>query len=323
MSVASFGFCSTCGAPRTTADSAFCHKCGAAQQMTPAPATAPAHTPPPPAPRPAPVAEPAYSSYGQPAATTYGQPAATTYGQPAASTGLDYARNKKYFGSMGLALILIVVGVFTIFFVVGIFLIAAGVVLLLMAAGGPSAQELDAALQGEIDKVKTKALTKLNLDEDQVKQIPPVITGGYDFTFRPGVRYKRGADSIWRSSRGEAVAVFFSDDLLHSYKWGFSLIEPNKEDERTDEYFYRDVVSIATVSKNVTLERVVIKNGIQQKRSMGDTPVNLFELTTSGATSITCSMTTGDNTASADKGLAERRVIGARNLIKEKKTAIR
>src|SRR5664280_932150 len=130
MSVTSFGFCSTCGTPRTTADSAFCHKCGAAQQMAPAPATAPAHTPPPPAPRPAPVAEPAYSSYAQ--------PAATTYGQPPARTGLDYARNKKYFGSMRLALVLIVVGIFTIFFVVGIFLIAAGVVLLLMAAGGPS-----------------------------------------------------------------------------------------------------------------------------------------------------------------------------------------
>jgi hypothetical protein len=200
--------------------------------------------------------------------------------------------------------------------------IGIGVCIFLWLQGASTPAQLDAALDFEISKVKAKALAKLNLDEAETQEVPPVVTGGYDFTFRPGVRFKKGSDGYWRSSRGEAVAVFFSGELLHSYKWGFSLIEANKDDERTDEYFYRDVVSIATVTKNVALERTVVVKGVQQRRTMGDAPVNLFELTTSGATSIVCSMSSGEITSSADRQEAEKRVIGARNLIKIKKAAM-
>jgi hypothetical protein len=254
---------------------------------------------------------------------------APAYSQTGGAPGLNYSANKKYFtGGMLYAIIAIVVGAccfaggsagapFALVF------IGIGVCIFLWLQGASTPAQLDAALDFEIAKVKAKALAKLNLDDDQVKRIEPVVTGGYDFTFRPGMRYKKGADGYWRSNRGEAVAVFFSDELLHSYKWGFSLVEPNKDDERTDEYFYRDVVSIATVSKSVSLERIVVVKGVQQRRSIGDAPVNLFELTTSGATSITCSMSNGEITSSADKDLAERRVKGARDLIKEKKAAMR
>lgn len=61
----SFGFCASCGAPRTSADMVFCPNCGAAQALAPAQPPAPAFVPPPAGSTPP----------GAPPAPYYGQPA--------------------------------------------------------------------------------------------------------------------------------------------------------------------------------------------------------------------------------------------------------
>jgi hypothetical protein len=305
MSVASYGFCSTCGTPRTTSDSVFCHKCGAAQQAD-APAPAAAYAPPLGAPRTVPVASTA-SSFAQPAATTYGQTAATTYGQTATSTGLNYARNKKYFtGSAGLGIVLIIIGICTIMVVIGIFFIIAGI-LVLANSGGASQQELDGLVAAEGERVRAKAMQKLNLDEDEVGQAEPIVAWGYNFETHAGdpILSKKGTDGRWRTSWGEAMIILFSADVLHYYKYVFPLTQQIKPSESTDEYFYRDVVSVATASETVDLHKPGAVKPLYEN-------VETLSLTTSGGTRVKCSIW-------GDTDSMGRSIQGARSLIKDKK----
>jgi hypothetical protein len=299
MSVAPFGFCPTCGTPRTTSDSVFCHKCGAAQQVAAAPAPAPAYAPPPDAQGTAPVA-----SVG-----SFAQPAVTTDGQPAASTGLNYARNKKYFtGRAGLGIVLIIVGICTILVVIGIFLIIAGI-LVLANSGGASQQELDSLVAGEGERVRAKAMQKLNLDEDEVGQAESIVAWGYNFETHAGdpVLSKKGTDGRWRTSWGEAMIILFSADVLHYYKYVFPLTQPIKPSESTDEYFYRDVVSVATASETVDLHKPGAAKPVYEN-------VETLSLTTSGGTRVKCSVW-------GDTDSMSRSIHGARSLIKDKKKA--
>ena len=227
---------------------------------------------------------------------------------------MNYKRNKKYFSQIKLknSIIVIVAGLLLLYVLpsgskdLGYIVAAVGAVLIcLNISGRPSDSEIDDICTKEIENAKQKGIKKLGLDEDEVKLIAPIsIKGHYYRDISTHVKYKRGKDNQWRTSNYETVVFFFSEKQVYSYKYRFSLIA-NERNESTDEYFYKDIVSVATSSDTVT----------PKGDSGKDTSINFeeFKLTTSGGTSITCSVW--------DLGAVEKAIQGMKQLLREKKNA--
>jgi hypothetical protein len=87
------------------------------------------------------------------------------------------------------------------------------------------------------------ALSKLGLDVDQVSEIDPVFTDGY--AFGDALLTKIGDDFVFRASHYQMSCLLFSSEQVYLYSLTFSLIDKEIK-EHTEEYFYRDVTSVAS-----------------------------------------------------------------------------
>jgi len=229
---------------------------------------------------------------------------------------INHERNKKYFkqSSPRAGIVLIIVGIIltlilsqTAAILIGLLGVAGGIAVLYFTfAGKPTDADIDSDAASAIADVQKRALSKLGLDADEVRLIDPVVVHGYYYkNIASGVQVKQGKDRVFRSSNYEGIVLFFSEHQLHAYKFQFSLVTPQESREQTDEYFYKDIVSVSTQSE--TFQVRDIKN-IQQQVNFEE-----FKLTTTGGTSITSSI--------RDEGSVSRVISGARSLIREKKIA--
>jgi hypothetical protein len=225
-------------------------------------------------------------------------------------SSINYERNRRYFTpvSYKAGIICVVVGVLLLFFgsagpiLIGLALAGLGAFLIYrQVADRPTDDELDRQVREILAGLKPQALDKLGLDADEVSLIQPVVVGGNSFS---GSRIKKGKDGTFRSSTCEGIVIFFGEQELHSYKYQVSLIEDQRSRDETDVYFYRDVVSVATKSDNIQVQ--VEGVGLQQIQ------LELLRLTTSGGTTIECSMDATSSTTGRD-------IQGAKALIRNKK----
>ena len=67
--------------------------------------------------------------------------------------------------------------------------------------------EYDAAVQLYLFDIKQIALEKLGIDEDEVKEVTPIVFGGYNFD--KSTISKLGKDKIWRTNKYEVVCLYF------------------------------------------------------------------------------------------------------------------
>jgi len=101
--------------------------------------------------------------------------------------------------------------------------------------------------------LKKRALGKIGLDEDQLKEIPPVYLHGYNFD---GDTYvKVGSDDRLRSSKYDATWLFFSDSQVYMYSYTMDMASDGKK-EKTEEYFYKDITNFSTSSESTEATRV-------------------------------------------------------------------
>lgn len=94
---------------------------------------------------------------------------------------VDRAKVKQYFfGKSNLIpLLLIIVGIFTLLLKIGIFLILAGLAWILynkFSADEEGQTEADKAKEIEVQLARERAMDKLNLVQEQVMDIEPVVT---------------------------------------------------------------------------------------------------------------------------------------------------
>lgn len=95
---------------------------------------------------------------------------------------------------------------------------------------------------------RQKALDKIGLDEDEVNEIPPVMFEGF---YYKNAYAKQNASGAWVSSAYQVSWVFFSSTQIYLYTYTFNMDE-DKKNERTDEFFYKDVTSFSTMSESDT-----------------------------------------------------------------------
>ena len=106
--------------------------------------------------------------------------------------------------------------------------------------------EFDAMEAEILQGVMERGLQKMNLDEDEVREAPPLILHQY----REGGKEKRGADGVLRCSEHISTIFYFTQDTLFIYRYLFSMIDTaTKEEKRT--IFYSDIVSVAETEINL------------------------------------------------------------------------
>lgn len=164
-------------------------------------------------------------------------------------------------------------------------------------------QEYDSIARSVLTDLTPRALSRLGLDIDEVKEIAPIIFDGY--SFEDCTRVKRGLDGIWRSDRYKVVQLFFSLNEVHIYTYSYSTIMENTS-ENTDVYFYKDIVSVSTSAETTTINRY---NG--QNNAGTQVQYECFKLTTAGGTSLKVSI--------RDSASAQRSINAMRQLLRAKK----
>lgn len=221
---------------------------------------------------------------------------------------MDYQKNYRYFyppthgGASFLIFVAVVLIIVTYFSktywlaLIAAALIALGVLIIIHKKKlRVTDNEYDASVVGEIGDLKARALARLGIDEDEVKEIQPISFDSY--SFEGATLGKVGLDGLWRTNQYKCIMLLFSANEVHCYTYQFDTVS-DKKTEATDVYFYRDVVSVSTASENVNF----------MGRSVNR---EYFKLTTAGGTSISISL--------KDSGTAQTSINAMRALLREKK----
>lgn len=152
---------------------------------------------------------------------------------------------------------------------------------------------------------KQKALSKIGLDEDQVKEIEPVHFEG--FIFDDQSYYKLGKDNKYRSTKYQVSWLFFSATQVYLYQNTFNMDEDGKK-ERTEEYFYKDITNFSTTSETNECRFYDPK---KDKEILQNVDTNSFVIIVPGD-KFYCSLDQNDYT--------ERAIQGMKTMLREKKS---
>ncbi|MBR4864403.1 MAG: hypothetical protein IKU07_07495 [Oscillospiraceae bacterium] len=255
---------------------------------------------------------------------------------------IDRKKVKEYFnGKSQLGpLVLMLVGFLTLAFVVGIFLLIGGLVWFLVNKFGADLSgeaEVDAAKQYEIKQAEARAMAKLNVIDEQVQNVEPVVVSGRGF--QPGYvegmimrnssmasvfknlfekKQKKdeyddpiylariGSDGKYRSSLISTSVFMFGEKQLFVYFSNVDLTTGIVYSEGVHEFFYADINGLTFLQNK---EKVF---NYKKKRYEGI----LFEsvkLFSSGC-SYTATLSTD-----LDKSIIDKEFAGMRTLIRERK----
>jgi uncharacterized protein with ParB-like and HNH nuclease domain len=162
-----------------------------------------------------------------------------------------------------------------------------------------SDETYDAMVEAKIKSLnaKAKAMSKIGLDESQLKEIDPVHFEGYYFA--PKNSYaKRGKNGKWRSSAYQISWLFFSSTQVYLYQYTFNTDKDDKK-EATEEYFYKDITNFSTSSDTVETPYWDVK---QKKMMLENVDSNRFSLVVPGD-KFYCAMEQSDYTERAIQGM--------------------
>lgn len=240
-------------------------------------------------------------------------------------------------------IVMMVVGVMTIAIVIGLFLLLGGIAWYLynkFSADLSGESEVDHAVQYEINCAKERALKKLNLLDEQVQDVPPVLVSGRgtepeSSTARKNIRgiakliklikqkvFKKkddieddpiymvriGSDSKFRCSLLSVSVFMFGETQLYIYYCNVDLTTGLVYSEGTHEYFYSDINAISFLQ-----EKEKVYNFKKRKYQR-----ILFECVKIYASG--CHHTAALAT-DVDHSVIEREFTGMRNLIRDRKNA--
>lgn len=181
----------------------------------------------------------------------------------------------------------------------------------------PADSQIDSWLEEDLKILNKKALNKLGVDESEVVGDAVEITGPRVYNLGgAGWAFKKGNDNILRFTPVDVCLINFTQNQLVSYTCALDLTTGNSLNESTDEYFYKDVVSVATKTESKTSNI----NGQNVQLNAAET----FSLTTSGGTSI--SVVLSDPSLIEQMGggqipttRAEKAINNIRKMLREKK----
>jgi len=125
----------------------------------------------------------------------------------------------------------------------------------------PSDAQMDEWLQEDRQRIRLEALKKLDLEPSQLIRKDPIeVIGPAD-----AANLAIGKDGVIRFSKYDIVVVFLTDYHLAVYQYTLDMAQGAQIAESTQEYHYKDVVSVATRTEGSGLF-VMMVNG--EKKSI-------------------------------------------------------
>lgn len=217
----------------------------------------------------------------------------------------------------------------------GLLVVAIGVVRIASWMRKPSGGQMDRWLDRDLTRLKNRAREKCGLTGMTLTSETVLLTGP-----RFGVA---GADFAYRSTRREftrftpvgVTILNFTEHEIFAYQCALDRFTGNAMGENTDEYFYRDVVSVSTQTENLVLDkrdltrtgRKLLKPQIRGGR-LQIPSAEMFTLTTSGGTTIEVvievvldklnRLVMGPGGA-VEVNIADRAIAAMRQMLREKK----
>lgn len=119
--------------------------------------------------------------------------------------------------------------------------------------------------------LKQKALNKLGIDEDQVKEVDPICLEGP--AYKTSTWRRRGGDQTNRYSAYQVTYIFCSSDQVYAYQYTINLDSDEKK-ERAEEYFYKDITNFTSIDDTEEFEFEVTKGGCKPSTEMQRIKVN-------------------------------------------------
>jgi len=245
----------------------------------------------------------------------------------------DRAKIEKYFMSkfpkwaiwlivIGIVVLIVGLNAKSVVLLVGVLLIAGGGFAIFNSMQIPSDSEIDDWTQQDLSKLNKRSLDKMGIDDSELVGEGVTITGlrlknlgAAKFGFR------KGKDGILRYTPVDSKLINFTRDQLLVYSCALDLITGNPVNEATEEYFYRDVVSVQTRSESITVNLPGSElNGMQLNDA------EIFSLSTSGGTGPTVVLRQASLIQKLGGGeipttIAERAIQTIRKMLREKKGA--
>lgn len=143
----------------------------------------------------------------------------------------------------------------------------------------PSDSQMDEWLEEDLRALDRQALIKSGTDTTELVGEPVMVTGPKFWKVANArVLFRKGKDNVFRFSPVGANVINFTANQLISYSCALDISTGKPLNEGTDEYFYRDVVSVSTKTTSDTVT-------VNDKKIQFDA-AETFQLTTSGGTSI-------------------------------------
>jgi hypothetical protein len=197
---------------------------------------------------------------------------------------------KKYFKKSSKWPTLFIVGGLLLFIIgtqsdvsllgIGILILAVGIAGIILASKKPSDQKMDEYIAEDISRAKNKSLQKASIDESELVGESVVVTGPRFWNTSGATSlYKKGKDGRLRFTPINVTVLNMTQHQIISYQACLDIVTGNFLNESTDEYFYKDVVSVSTSTDSIS----------HDTEKFGKIQLNAaetFVLTTSGGTSI-------------------------------------
>lgn len=231
---------------------------------------------------------------------------------------MNYETNKKYFrpkpSAKGVIIgVIVAIILFSISALLGVLAtLAVAALVYFLYFGKPSDAEIDAQASAMLSDIKKLAFPKLGIEEEEVAMANPIEFWGYEFKNVLTDDANRdawnilGKDGNWRSSEVFLGGFYFSENVVHYY-WRTASLVSDAVKEGTEEYFYKDIVSVKTESGDIEFKDPKKNKVIPGKRVRYET----FILRNSGGESTVCSVNSNDD--------AEKAVNAFRAMLKQKK----
>lgn len=132
----------------------------------------------------------------------------------------------------------------------------------------PDDAEVDKWFQEDLSRIVEQSLSKAGLDKSELVQTPIPVTGPI-FWSTNGVstedlRWKKGKDEFVRFSINRITVILLSNNLLAAYACDFNFIKNVTLNESTQEYHYKDVVSVSTQEDSTSY---TLPNGVSMVNS--------------------------------------------------------
>lgn len=185
----------------------------------------------------------------------------------------------------------------------------------------PTDAQMDQWLEENLKELSKASLIKMDIDSSSCIDIPVTVTGPRLWDKADAkLLYRKGNDNQIRFTPINATIITFTEKQLLAYNCVLDFTTGRALNESTDEYFYKDVVSVSTKTESKTIKLDDCEQTLQLNAA------ETFTLTTSGGTSISVLLRDPELAKFMGGGEikisnAEKTIQVIRKILREKKSA--